>query len=227
VVTRARRAEPTRKCKFAASSALHRASPTACYGPRAYPATMNGDLYEGLPADAALPSYAPAYPSPRRRGAAAASWPALLAAAALAALALTAILRASLARAGAPGEAWDGHSLPLDLALAARAAGTTEDALRAEAVRRAMRHAWHGYEAHAWGADELRPASRTGKSGVTGGMDGFSGLGASIVDAMSTLHVMGLTEEFERCVFYLVQSGVAPFSSHSSAPECHHAPPTT
>ena len=73
-----------------------------------------------------------------------------------------------------------------------------DDPERAEAVRRAMKHAWHGYERYAWGADELRPASKQGKSGVTGGMNGFNGLGASIVDAMSTLHVMGFHDEFQR-----------------------------
>lgn len=75
-----------------------------------------------------------------------------------------------------------------------------EDSDRMQAVQAAMRHAWHGYERYAWGKDELRPDSKTGKTGVLGGMNGFTGLGASVVDAMSTLYIMGLHEEFGRCV---------------------------
>jgi len=81
-----------------------------------------------------------------------------------------------------------------------------EDPVRVEGVRNAMRHAWHGYENYAWGADELQPDSKTGKFGVLGGLGGFSGLGASIVDAMSTLHVMGLQEEFERAHAWIAEN---------------------
>ncbi len=81
-----------------------------------------------------------------------------------------------------------------------------EDPVRAEAARDAMRHAWHGYENYAWGADELQPETKTGKFGVLGGLGGFSGLGASIVDAMSTLHVMGLDEEFERAHAWIAEN---------------------
>ncbi len=59
-----------------------------------------------------------------------------------------------------------------------------------------MQHAWSGYETYAWGKDELNPVSLSGKLGVMGGMDGFRGMGASLVDAMSTLHMMGLEDEF-------------------------------
>lgn len=71
------------------------------------------------------------------------------------------------------------------------------DEVRAAVVRNAMRHAWKGYETYAWGADELRPKSKEGKTGVLGSMDGFKGLGASVIDAMSTLYIMGLHDEFE------------------------------
>lgn len=80
------------------------------------------------------------------------------------------------------------------------------DPERAEAVRNAMRHAWHGYERYAWGADELRPESKQGKFGVLGGMGGFNGLGASVIDAMSTLHIMGLHEEFERAHAWVAEN---------------------
>lgn len=65
-------------------------------------------------------------------------------------------------------------------------------------VKEAMQHAWNGYETYAWGADELLPEDKSGKFGVLGSMDGFKGMGASIIDAMSTLKLMGMDEEFER-----------------------------
>lgn len=74
----------------------------------------------------------------------------------------------------------------------------SRDRDRAEFIRNMMRHAWEGYEAYAWGMDELNPVSCTGKLGVMGGSNGFSGLGATLVDAMSTLHLMGMQEEFDR-----------------------------
>ena len=72
------------------------------------------------------------------------------------------------------------------------------DHQRASFVRDMMRHAWMGYETYAWGLDELHPVSCTGKLGVMGGRNGFSGLGASLVDAMSTLHMMGMDQEFDK-----------------------------
>ncbi len=47
-----------------------------------------------------------------------------------------------------------------------------------------MLHSWRGYEGHAWGRDELCPVSLAGK-------DSFGGLGATMIDAMDTLHMMG------------------------------------
>eukprot|EP00889_Picochlorum_renovo_P001144 jgi/Picre1/28174/NNA_003580.t1 len=70
------------------------------------------------------------------------------------------------------------------------------DLERMKGVKEAMKHAWKGYETYAWGSDELLPKSKRGKSGVLGSMNGFSGFAASIVDAMSTLHLMGLEAEF-------------------------------
>lgn len=59
------------------------------------------------------------------------------------------------------------------------------------AVVAAVRHAWRGYEAHAMGADELQPMSRRGK-------DSFGGLGATVVDSLDTLWMLGLKDEFAR-----------------------------
>lgn len=47
-----------------------------------------------------------------------------------------------------------------------------------------MLHAWRGYVTHAWGHDELCPISKKGK-------DDFGGLGATIVDSLDTLKMMG------------------------------------
>lgn len=55
---------------------------------------------------------------------------------------------------------------------------------RREAVKAAMLHAWRGYEQYAWGHDELCPLTKTGKNS-------FGGLGATMVDSLDTLHMMG------------------------------------
>ena len=69
-----------------------------------------------------------------------------------------------------------------------------------------MRHAWGGYETYAWGQDELNPLAKKGKLGVMGGLGGFSGMGASLVDAMSTLYLMGLHDEFGRAREWVVEN---------------------
>ena len=84
--------------------------------------------------------------------------------------------------------------------------GGNRDDERADYVRdRMMRHAWAGYETYAWGMDELKPIAKEGKLGVMGGFSGFNGMGATLVDAMSTLHVMGLREEFDRARDWVVE----------------------
>lgn len=60
---------------------------------------------------------------------------------------------------------------------------------RQRMVRNAFIRAWEGYKAHAWGHDELRPLSN-------GSTDPFNGWGASVVDALDTLLVMGLPREY-------------------------------
>lgn len=62
---------------------------------------------------------------------------------------------------------------------------------RRAAVKAAMRHSWNGYVQYAWGADELLPVSRRG--GVA-----FCGTGATMLDALGTLWIMGLHREFAR-----------------------------
>ncbi|CAH9077003.1 unnamed protein product [Cuscuta europaea] len=65
------------------------------------------------------------------------------------------------------------------------------DAQRREKVKDAMRHAWSSYEKYAWGHDELQPQSRNG-------VNSFGGLGATLIDSLDTLYIMGLDEEFQK-----------------------------
>ncbi|TLD29151.1 hypothetical protein PspLS_04006 [Pyricularia sp. CBS 133598] len=60
---------------------------------------------------------------------------------------------------------------------------------RQKAVRDAFKKNWDSYAANAWTRDELRPLSG-------GGKDTFGGFGATLVDALDTLWIMGLRQEF-------------------------------
>ena len=70
--------------------------------------------------------------------------------------------------------------------------GSEEAAKMREAAKAAMVHSWDGYRQYAWGSDELAPPYRRGKHGAAPG--------ATIVDAMSTLKIMGLDARFEDAV---------------------------
>lgn len=64
---------------------------------------------------------------------------------------------------------------------------------RLRRIREAMVHSWTGYREKAWLKDELSP--------VTGGYrTSFNGWAATLVDALDTLWLMGLTDEFEEAV---------------------------
>ncbi|XP_023694261.1 mannosidase, alpha, class 1B, member 1b isoform X2 [Paramormyrops kingsleyae] len=60
---------------------------------------------------------------------------------------------------------------------------------RLEAVREAFRHAWKGYKEFAWGHDELKPISKS--------YGEWFGLGLTLIDALDTMWILGLKEEFE------------------------------
>ncbi|KAI9361502.1 glycoside hydrolase [Pilaira anomala] len=62
---------------------------------------------------------------------------------------------------------------------------------RAEAIKNAFKHAWKGYSDYAYGHDELRPLT----NGTT---DSRNGWGASIFDALDTMIIMGLEEDYLR-----------------------------
>lgn len=60
-------------------------------------------------------------------------------------------------------------------------------------VKETFLHAWTGYKKYAMGKDELKPSSRESA-------DPFMGWGATLVDSLDTLWIMGLTKEFEEAV---------------------------
>lgn len=70
---------------------------------------------------------------------------------------------------------------------------------RREKVKDAMLHAWTSYEKYAWGKDELKPPSMTG-------VDSFGGLGATLVDSLDTLFIMGLDTQFKRAREWIEKS---------------------
>ncbi|XP_052740678.1 mannosyl-oligosaccharide alpha-1,2-mannosidase IA [Bicyclus anynana] len=72
--------------------------------------------------------------------------------------------------------------------------GTDIDVRRKrDTVKEMMRHAWNNYKLYAWGKNELKPMSkRAHLTSVFGGGD----LGATIVDGMDTLYLMGMKDEF-------------------------------
>lgn len=55
-------------------------------------------------------------------------------------------------------------------------------------------HAWENYKLYAWGKNELRPLS---KRAHTGSIFGAYDLGATIVDGLDTLYIMGLKQEYQ------------------------------
>ncbi|KAI1296086.1 hypothetical protein EDD11_007584 [Mortierella claussenii] len=70
---------------------------------------------------------------------------------------------------------------------------------RLKAVRDGFQHAWSGYKKHAWGHDEVMP--------VSGGFrDQFNGWGATMVDSLDTLVIMGFNEEFDEALEWIKTS---------------------
>lgn len=64
---------------------------------------------------------------------------------------------------------------------------------RLAAVKEAFVHSWEGYKTNAWMQDEVMPLSGKHKNG-------FGGWGATLVDSLDTLWIMGLKKEFELAV---------------------------
>ncbi|ESR41000.1 Mannosyl-oligosaccharide 1,2-alpha-mannosidase MNS1 [Citrus sinensis] len=73
------------------------------------------------------------------------------------------------------------------------------DIQRKQKVKDAMIHAWSSYEKYAWGQDELQPQTKNG-------VNSFGGLGATLIDALDTLYIMGLDEQFQRAREWIANS---------------------
>ncbi|KAF1898663.1 hypothetical protein Lal_00023672 [Lupinus albus] len=73
------------------------------------------------------------------------------------------------------------------------------DTQRREKVKEAMLHAWGSYEKYAWGQDELQPQSKSG-------VNSFGGLGATLIDSLDTLYIMGLHEQFDKAKEWVATS---------------------
>ncbi|KAJ3020510.1 mannosyl-oligosaccharide alpha-1,2-mannosidase [Thoreauomyces humboldtii] len=67
----------------------------------------------------------------------------------------------------------------------------------AESVVAAFRHAWKGYEEHAWGFDELKPVSKDHSTWMNVGM--------TIIDALDTALVMGQTDIFDKALTWVTE----------------------
>jgi len=84
---------------------------------------------------------------------------------------------------------WMDGSLPYNITQETRGISDERARERREHVKNAMKHAWHGYKTNAFGADEVRP--------VTGGpKNHWGGLGTTLVDALDTLWLMDMKDEF-------------------------------
>lgn len=87
-----------------------------------------------------------------------------------------------------------GSPKPLPKIQAKQSAG--QDAInnaRKEAVKKALVKSWGAYKQYAWTKDELMPLSAKGK-------ESFSGWSAQLVDALDTLWIMGLKDDFNLAV---------------------------
>lgn len=66
-----------------------------------------------------------------------------------------------------------------------------------------MEKAWNGYVQHSWGQNELKPISKMGHSAS---IFGSQSMGATIVDALDTLYIMGFEEEFKKARDWIATS---------------------
>lgn len=82
------------------------------------------------------------------------------------------------------------------------AAAAVREARRDE-VRAVFQKSWRSYRRFAWMQDALLPVSG-------GGRDQFSGWSATLVDALDTLWIMGMREEFDEAVDAVARSKQAP-----------------
>jgi hypothetical protein len=66
-------------------------------------------------------------------------------------------------------------------------------------VKKAMQHAWKGYETYAFGMDELKPISLKGSNN-------WGGMGNTLIDSLDTLYLMNMTDELTRATEWVANS---------------------
>ena len=104
----------------------------------------------------------------------------------------------------------------LTLALATLAQGEVDWPSRAKAVRGALKDSFRAYEKDASGFDDLAPVSRRGVNWLYAR--------ATLVDALDSLYVVGLREDYERAVTEVLRPtlvGEPPFWQSVSVFEYH------
>lgn len=79
-------------------------------------------------------------------------------------------------------------------------------ASRQQAVKDVCQRCWESYHDHAWMNDELEPVSG-------GSKDSWGGYGATLVDSLDTLWIMGLKDDFEEAVAAAVSIDFGPRGS--------------
>uniref|UniRef100_A0A1Y1KXH0 alpha-1,2-Mannosidase n=1 Tax=Photinus pyralis TaxID=7054 RepID=A0A1Y1KXH0_PHOPY len=66
---------------------------------------------------------------------------------------------------------------------------------RRDKIKEMMKHAWDNYVKYAWGKNELRPITKRAHSAS---IFGTMPVGATILDGLDTLYIMGLQDEFKK-----------------------------
>ena len=74
----------------------------------------------------------------------------------------------------------------------------TDDNGKAELIREAIKHAWHGYLDYAHLADDLKPLSKTG--------DKWLHARTTFYDALDTLYIVGLHDEFNSAISEIIKT---------------------
>jgi len=72
--------------------------------------------------------------------------------------------------------------------------------LKLDEIKRVMNRTWYAYREHAWRHDEIMPLQATQNVPGTTRIayrDPFAGWGATLVDTLDTLWIMGMREEFD------------------------------
>ncbi|XP_078619706.1 mannosyl-oligosaccharide 1,2-alpha-mannosidase IA-like isoform X1 [Branchiostoma floridae x Branchiostoma japonicum] len=67
--------------------------------------------------------------------------------------------------------------------------------MKRDKIKEMMKFAWDNYVQYAWGQNELKPISKRGHSAS---IFGNSAMGATIVDGLDTLYLMGLMDEYKK-----------------------------